>query len=240
MSYTSVSISGYNANPPPDDGTTTADNEISWAKHKTKLTDPLKTAIESINTNVAAAITAVSNRMPTGSVIDYGGSTAPTGFLLCYGQAVSRTTYADLFTVIGTTFGSGDGSNTFNVPDCRGRVVAGQDDMGGTSADRLTDQTGGVDGDTLGDAGGSETHTLLDAEMPSHNHGGATGQQAQTLNNVSNVSTQAESGVATQVGAAVTQIVTAPQHSHTISSAGSDSPHNNVQPTIIMNKIIKI
>ena len=57
---------------------------------------------------------------PSGSIIMHGGSSAPSGYLLCNGSAVSRTTYADLFTVIGTTFGVGDGSTTFNLPDFRG------------------------------------------------------------------------------------------------------------------------
>ena len=103
--------------------------------------------------------------MPTGAVLPYAGSSAPTGFLLCYGQAISRSTYADLFSAISTTYGTGDGSSTFNVPDLRGRVVAGQDDMGGSSGDNLTGLSGGVNGDTLGATGGSETHTLITAEI---------------------------------------------------------------------------
>ena len=63
--------------------------------------------------------------MPTGSIIPFAGKTAPEGWLFCQGQAVSRTTYAQLFAVIGTTYGSGDGSTTFNVPDLRGRVAVG-------------------------------------------------------------------------------------------------------------------
>ena len=62
---------------------------------------------------------------PIGSIISYGGTTAPVGFLLCQGQAVSRTTYAELFAVIGTSFGSGDGSTTFNVPDLREATTKG-------------------------------------------------------------------------------------------------------------------
>lgn len=72
--------------------------------------------------------------IPAGVMLPYGGSTAPTGFLLCYGQPVSRSTYSDLFSAIGTTYGAGDGSTTFNLPDARGRVLAGKDDMGGTAA----------------------------------------------------------------------------------------------------------
>ena len=80
----------------------------------------------------------------SGIVFDYAGTTAPTGFLMCYGQAVSRTTYAALFAAIGTAYGAGDGSTTFNVPDCRGRVTAGGDAMGGTAAGRLNVNTTGT------------------------------------------------------------------------------------------------
>lgn len=76
-------------------------------------------------------------QLPAGTMVPYGAESAPTGWLLAYGQAVSRTTYADLFTAIGTAFGVGDGTTTFNLPDMRGRVPAGKDDMGGTAAGRL-------------------------------------------------------------------------------------------------------
>ena len=160
--------------------------------------------------------------MPTGALMPYAGTSAPTGFLLCYGQAISRSTYADLFSAISTTYGTGDGSSTFNLPDLRGRVIAGQDDMGGSSANRLTDQTGGLNGDTLGDTGGSETHTLSTAQMPAHTHTVAAQQQ------VGGDSTNR--GGSGQLGAAATI---------TSSSTGGDGAHNNVQPTIILNYIIK-
>src|SRR3990167_8716026 len=85
-----------------------------------------------------------------GVVVSFAGSTAPSKWLLCYGQAISRTTYAALFAVISTTYGVGDGSTTFDLHDLRGRVVAGKDDMGGTSANRLTDAvTESLNGDVL-------------------------------------------------------------------------------------------
>lgn len=80
----------------------------------------------------------------SGMVFDYAGSTAPSGFLLCYGQAVSRTTFAQLFTVIGTSYGVGDGSTTFNVPDLRGVVTAGVGNMGGTPSAKLGVTTTGT------------------------------------------------------------------------------------------------
>lgn len=108
--------------------------------------------------------------VPTGMIAPYGGASAPSGWLLCYGQAVSRTTYASLFAVVGTTFGAGDGSTSFNMPDLRGRVPAGVDNMGGTAANRLTAAGSGIS-PGLGNTGGVETVTLSVLTLPAHNHG---------------------------------------------------------------------
>jgi len=91
---------------------------------------------------------------------------APAGWLLCNGQAVSRSTYRDLFDAIGTTFGVGDGSTTFNLPDLRGRTLVAADNMGGSSANVCTD----VAADSMGGAGGTEAHTLTVAQIPAHGH----------------------------------------------------------------------
>ena len=97
--------------------------------------------------------------MPIGSIITYAGNTSPNNWLICDGSAISRNTYNDLFSVIGTTFGSGDGSTTFNLPNLQGKVVVGKDGND-------------TDFDTLGKAGGEKEHTLTIDEMPSHNHAG--------------------------------------------------------------------
>lgn len=76
------------------------------------------------------------NAVPPGTVSAFAGSTAPTGYLMCNGQAVSRTTYSRLFAAIGTTWGSGDGSTTFNVPDARGEFIRGLDDGRGVDSGR--------------------------------------------------------------------------------------------------------
>ena len=169
---------------------------------------------------------------PTGLITPYAGTsvTAPSGWLYCYGQAINRTTYSDLFSVTSTTYGVGDGSSTFNVPDLRGRVVAGQDDMGGTSADRLTGTSGGVNGDTLGAAGGSETHTLTTAQLAAHTHGAGT----------YNISTGGDAGQNSTNGAVFrNDISTSTAVGGDSGSTGSGSAHNNVQPTFILNYIIK-
>lgn len=167
---------------------------------------------------LAAAVQALL--VPSGAVSPFAGTSEPTGWLFCYGQAVSRTTYAALFAAIGTTHGVGDGTTTFNLPDLRGRVIAGQDDMGGTSANRLTGLSGGVDGDVLGGTGGLETHTLTIAQMPAHTH------------TTANILTTAGSGRLQTGGSWSAQTLTS-------NSTGGDGAHNNVQPTIILNYIIK-
>ena len=122
--------------------------------------------------NRLTALEGSNTRMPVGAVMDFAGAAAPAGWLLCFGQAVSRVTYAALFAAIGTTYGAGDGSTTFNLPDCRGRATFGKNDMGGTSAGRLVSY---VAGNTLGAVGGSEhiqqhQHTH---NNPVHSHGGS-------------------------------------------------------------------
>jgi len=96
--------------------------------------------------------------MPAGSMAMFAGSTAPTGWLLCQGQAVSRTANAALFAAIGTTWGAGDGTTTFGLPDLRGRAPIGAGTGPSLSAR------------TLGATGGAETHQLTIAEMPAHTH----------------------------------------------------------------------
>jgi microcystin-dependent protein len=177
-------------------------------------------------TNLPAA-----SGLPAGAVMPYAGGNAPAGWLLCFGQAVSRTAYAALFAAIGTTHGAGDGSTTFNLPDLRGRVVAGQDDMGGTSANRLTNQAGGLDGDILGAAGGAETHTLTVAQMPAHNHHDGYTNGSSSLNGLygSTIAGSTSDMSFSGSGAA---------HPNTSTTGGSGA-HNNVQPTIVLNYLIK-
>ena len=171
----------------------------------------------------AKIATDISNfLLPTGVILPYGGTSAPSAFLLCYGQAISRTTYAALFTAIATTYGTGDGSSTFNLPDLRGRVVAGQDDMGGSSANRLTSP---INGDTLGAAGGSQSHTLTVAQTPSHSHG----VYYHAGYHLAGTGIQGAGG-----GDSITNVA-----GGTTNTSGSGQAHYNMQPTIILNYIIK-
>jgi len=108
--------------------------------------------------------------IPVGGMMPFLATTAPnSSFVLPYGQAISRTAYATLFALVGTTFGGGDGSTTFNVPDLRGRAVFGLDTMGGSASGRLTAASGGVDGATIGASGGGQAVTLARANLPNTN-----------------------------------------------------------------------
>jgi microcystin-dependent protein len=110
--------------------------------------------------------------LPPGVVMAYASQALPTGWLFCTGAAVSRTVYANLFAVIGTTYGNGDGSTTFNLPDLRARTIAMHDP--GNSTGRMSgSHSGNVPGGaaTFGNAGGEENHGLFSTEMPLHSHG---------------------------------------------------------------------
>jgi microcystin-dependent protein len=113
--------------------------------------------------------------VPVGTVVDYAGDTAPTGWMMCFGQAMSRVLYSTLFQKIGVYYGAGDGVNTFNLPDCRDRTAVGKGDMGGSAANRITVALSGFDSKVLGGAGGSEGIILGLTQIPAHAHTGGTG-----------------------------------------------------------------
>lgn len=156
----------------------------------------------------------VGGGLPTGSVSAYGGSAAPGGWLLCDGAAVSRTTYAALFAVIGTTYGVGDGSSTFNVPNLKGRVPVGRD-------------AAQAEFDTLGETGGAKTHTLTTGEMPAHTH------TVYAYANYDDLNFTGNSG-RLQASDAVTP------YDQATSSTGGSGAHNNLQPYLVLNYIVKV
>ena len=144
--------------------------------------------------------------VPTGTVLAFAGSSAPSGFLLCDGRAVSRTTYTSLFSVIGTTYGSGDGSTTFNLPDMRGRVAVGSDA-------------------NLGAAAGVQSVSLTAAQNGPHNH--------TTLIDYKNL-------MGTQEGSNSFQVRQEAAGAVTTGSSGNGAAHENRQPSLYLNQIIKI
>lgn len=195
------------------------------------------------NLTVTGSFSVASARI-VGEIIDYGGTTAPSLWLLCYGQAISRATYSSLFGVIGTAFGVGDGLTTFNVPDLRGRVTVGKDDMGGVAANRITAAGCGITGTTLGASSSTtQTNTLTTAQLPAHTH-------VNTLNDPGHTHTYSTSsfnltpsgGTSGGVTMGVAQILGTGANTTGITitnaSVGSGTAVNNVQPSLIVNKMI--
>lgn len=180
--------------------------------------------------------------IPIGGSIDFWGASAPnSAFALMYGQAISRTTYSALFTLVGTTYGVGDGTTTFNLPDLRGRVVAGKDDMGGGAASRLTVSYFGTSAAALGAAGGAEGRGLVTANLPPYTPSGtivSTPSQGTVQKGTGTVPVGSTSGF---------NVVVTDPGSLTVSSSftgaaqgGTSTPLAITQPTIIANKLLRI
>lgn len=151
----------------------------------------------------------VSNLL-IGEIIEYAGESIPGGYLVCDGSAVSRTEYSELFDVIGTIYGSGDGSTTFNLPDLRGRVVTGLN-------------TTNSNFNVLGKTGGEEAVTLTIENIPSHAHGTA----------VTDSSMGASAGNASMItGYQKT-------NGYPTGATGGGQAHNNLQPYITINYLIR-
>lgn len=205
---------------------------------------------------------------PIGTISVFSGAIPPAGYLICDGSAISRTTYSELFSIIGTTYGSGDGSTTFNLPNLKGRVVAGQD----------SSQT---EFDTIGETGGEKTitytpsgtningavksHVLTTNEIPAHTHGSKslTGTiqsvlmddgKAIEFNGIASGSLARQRSWSGAEGSASYTVNLNASHTHNSVGSGQGHSHdltqptfkgtasniNNLQPYITLNYIIKV
>jgi len=189
----------------------------------------------------SASYFCVGDANPIATSISGYWSTAPSGYLLEDGSAISRTTYADLFTAIGTTYGAGDGSTTFNLPDSRGRVAVNKNS---------TD----TEFDTLGEKYGEKSHTLTGAESgekghnhaqdahshgisdPSHRHTAAGGNFSTPSGSFYGLATAGQSTGSSATGITINNATATNQ---AIASSNASSAHNNIQPSIVENFAIR-
>lgn len=159
--------------------------------------------------------------VPSGAEMHWPGDTAPAGWIFEYHQVLSQTVYAGIYAVVGTKYNiGGEGAGNFRMPDGRGVVFIGKDDMGGVAAGLITVAGSGIDGTVLGATGGQETVTLTINQIPSHDHdlpypgptgGGTTGVVLGGGNNANKVAVK-----------------------------GGGLPHTNTQPSSVRNVIMKI
>lgn len=178
---------------------------------------------------------------PSGSLTAFAGSTSPSGWLLCDGSVVSQTTYASLYATIGATYNTGgEGAGNFRLPNIKGRVIVGRD----------TSQT---EFNVLGETGGAKTHTLTTDQMPSHSHfngsdSGYTttnGSHTHTAVDFPNAATQTYDGGTNRFGRVAdpggqtTSSAGSHNHSVYVNAEGGSQAHNNLQPYIVLNWIIK-
>lgn len=167
-----------------------------------------------------------SGGAPAGSVQMFAGATAPPGYAVCDGSAISRADNPSLFAAIGTTYGSGDGTTTFNLPNLKGRVPVGQDPAQSEF-------------DTVGEAGGEKAHALSDGEMPAHAHsltGGAGHAMAWGQGNIA-FDPAPVAYLGTPSGNA---LGTVQNDWNSTRDAGGGQAHNNLQPYLVMNYVIKL
>ena len=215
----------------------TPEHNIYYPDSQSQFT-PLESHFAALATSVDDAMIAqgvdllaeaIRRAVPTGTISAFGGTSAPEGYLLCNGASHSTSEYADLYSVIGVRYGGSGGS--FNVPDMRGRVGVGYD-------------SGQTEFNALGKTGGAATHTLTEAEMPSHDHGGGTGSSE-----ISDAGFAAGAGSGTASPARIyrgsdssgrfSATILYSSHQHTIPSSGGGQAHNNLQPYNTVNYIIR-
>lgn len=171
-----------------------------------KMQDNVENEINQVKNGIENEIRCA---LPIGSIVSWTTDTAPTNWLICNGQAVSRTDYEELFNVLSTRYGVGDESTTFNLPNYKGRIGVGKDENDSSFNE-------------IGKTGGEKMHTLTVGEMPRHNH-------------ISPIDGGTETGDKFVYGGYGEDSRPWVGTSFT----GESQPHNNVQPYIVMNYIIK-
>jgi microcystin-dependent protein len=172
---------------------------------------------------VGGRLSGESSANPIGAIMPFAGSTAPAGWAVCDGSAISRTDYPVAFATMGTAYGTGDGSTTFNLPDLRGKFPLG------VSASHAQATTGGA-----------ETATLTVANLPAHDHGGVGDHTHTVQSYVTDNRSKTADLFGTLLPTPSGSNTSSANGGHTHSSVGSGTAHNNMPPYLSLPYIVRI
>jgi microcystin-dependent protein len=217
--YNTTGKVGIGNNAPTTALDVTGDTKISGVLTAGGNTYPTNTGTSgyALTTNAAGAAS-WNSVPPVGVVTAFAGSSAPAGYLLCDGAAVSRTTYSALFAIIGTTYGAGNGSTTFNIPDLTGRIPVGKNSATFS---------------TLGAKGGEENHTMTINEMPAHKHSTSINSAVE----YGSIGGYAAGGQSMYFG--TDRPGTTTNWNTAMQNTGGGAAFNVIQPYTVLNYIIK-
>jgi len=224
-----VTIGSHNASV----GTTTATNQAVAASNASSAHNTIQPSIVQMFVIKYTPASGSLDKLSKGTSVRGYWTTAPTGYLLEDGSAVSRATYSDLFAVIGTTYGTGDGSTTFNLPDSRGRVAVNKNPSD-------------TEFDTIGEKFGEKTHLLTGAESgeKGHNHiqdahGHTTTGQNWYGTRWATAWSSTGPGIDVTIGYNAASIDNQTATNQAVADASASSAHNNIQPSIVQNFAIR-
>jgi microcystin-dependent protein len=186
--------------------------------------------------------------LPSGTIVAFGGTTAPTGWTLCDGSAISRITYAPLFAAVGINFGGGDGINTFNLPDLRGRFLRGTDGGAGRDPDadsRSPSNSGGPGGDMVGSLQGDATavpaNPFATESTGSHTHANGTFNNLLTITGLNTASNTDNIGPTQPDITQAMPLIAAGEHQHRLGGGFGTGGDKETRPkNVAVNYIIKL
>ena len=215
VDFPTPAFSSLNASPLPTADPAFTDHLVG-EQSAAALKPTRRFSLQKIRDLIVNSIPAAAPPFAAGMIMPYGGTTVPSGWSACDGAALNRVAEADLYAAIGTTWGSGDGSTTFNKPDLRGRTLAG--------ADARATPTLGASLNAVGETGGAAEVALTVEQMPSHRH---------SFRSTGNLPPSNDSRIEISNGTGTIQ-------STYLGLTGGGQAHPNVQPTAIVNYIIKL
>lgn len=213
-----------------------AANEISYATSAVRTHKWSSSGLTMVSANLVDKNGNNVFAIPIGLIVPYAGASAPSLWAFCYGQAVSQTTYATLYALVSTAYGNPGGGN-FGLPDLRGSAPFGLDNMGGSTAGRITNALSGIVGTTLGASGGAQNLTITVAVLPNITWTKIVVTHTHSFNTPSSNTTNS-SAASCLIGDVTSRATSANTTGVTLASNGSGTSMASMSPLLILNYII--